>query len=58
MFVCDGCGKERRSVAARQEVVIFGEVDDTFQFCFLCVKEAERDERRELDRRHENPTYS
>lgn len=40
-MICDGCGKERRPYRV-QEVVVCGEVDDVFQFCFFCVKEDER----------------
>ncbi len=45
MTICDGCGKER-SIYRTQEVVVCGEVDDHFGFCFLCVKEDERAEAR------------
>jgi hypothetical protein len=47
--ICDGCGKERRPYRTAN-VYVGGEIDDVFQFCFLCVKEDERREAREMKR--------
>lgn len=47
MMHCDGCG-ELRKVHRVETVIIFGDVDDKLHFCFLCVKEAERMEKKEL----------
>lgn len=43
--VCEGCG-EVRKVFRTEHVVVCGELDDVFNFCFICVKESERAERK------------
>lgn len=43
-FVCEICSKTYRGQPYRQEqVIIFGEVDDTFSYCFPCVKKHENE---------------
>lgn len=39
-FYCEGCGKIRRGRPAGQSVVRLGDgsIDDSFDFCFLCVR--------------------
>ena len=40
MISCDGCGKDRKPY------LTITAPDDVLRFCFLCVKEGERDELR------------
>lgn len=47
-MVCESCGREMRSAYRTHEVVVCGEVDDVFNYCFLCVKEDERREAKAL----------
>ena len=43
VFYCDGCGKARRGrPAIAANVWVSGEIDDTFQFCFPCKVEDQR----------------
>lgn len=44
MITCEICGKRRKPY--RQSVVRLGDgsIDDIFDFCFPCTKEAERKE--------------
>jgi hypothetical protein len=60
MIECDGCGRRCRPYRT-QNVIVCGEVDDVFHFCFLCVKESERAEARamrEWDEPWEEPLRS
>lgn len=38
-FLCEGCGKWRAGTShATHVVMVWGEVDDVFDFCFLCAE--------------------
>ena len=40
VYECELCGKARPNPPYKtQTVIIHGEVDDIFQFCFLCAKD-------------------
>ena len=57
VFECDGCGRTLRGRPhVRENVMAYGEVDDTFQFCFLCAgppaERAEAREREQVEREH------
>lgn len=37
-FCCEACGKTRRGTPTTTQIVRFGEeIDDVFDFCFLCA---------------------
>ena len=37
VFTCDGCGRTIRGYPHKtQNIYAFGEIDDVFEFCFLC----------------------
>lgn len=41
---CDGCGRQMRSApAARSDVWVGDYNDDSLAFCFICVKQEERE---------------
>jgi hypothetical protein len=43
-FICEGCGVPRRGQPYRRYIVMVGgEQDDVFEFCFFCVKHDERE---------------
>ena len=47
VFVCEGCGKTRRGQPhATELIIVFGEIDDRFEFCFLCSGQTDADIRR------------
>ncbi len=49
-FTCEICSTPRAGRPFKTEtVIVFGEVDDVFHFCFPCVKQAERDARKAED---------
>lgn len=39
VYYCEACGKARPNPPYKtQQVIVYGEVDDIFHFCFMCVE--------------------
>jgi hypothetical protein len=50
-FDCDGCGATRRGQGRKYDVIVGGEVDDQFEFCFMCESVPSPPPRDDFDRR-------